>query len=698
MIRIAVVAAIVLAQAHAVFAQDPKSAALKAALARYKDMESAPTLSAEGQALFRADTSQKTAYQYCADSMRLAENGNFREAIQAASKALFLGEKANDDDIVAQAKRDLAFAYLYANDLDRAQQYADESLKHTVKPNNYYAVRSMAHKVLGDVAAKRGDFPRAIALYGKAIDAANGALKFWARAARASAYVGAGQLEQAKKAIQDTESHLSAVSASSQAGAKNGLLRIRGALALKEGKADEAVRLYEATIASQSGRQELAYEQFWAFEGLGRARLARGDKPGALQAYLDAITQSEKVRARFHSQEVKSGLFGELQEAFGQAVQLLMEAGQHEQAWEVSERGRARALLDLLRNRVQGTTTPAAPTRIQDIASRLKPGEVVAGYHVLASHTYGWAIRATGVRPVTITVDRDALTRQIQEYRNAVIGMSRDARDLGAKLHGTLVKPFALAPDESVVIVPHDVLHYLPFQALPDGDTYLLEQHAITYAPSGSAFVELAGRPIPGAGKLFALANPDIGDPAMALPGAQREVEAIRTLFPDSEVYFQKDATRARLLNGTGQSKIVHVAAHASVDVIDPLHSKIYLAKGSEPSGNIEAREVYAMTLNAVSLITLSACETGLGKVSRGDEIWGFTRSFLSAGAPSLIVSLWPVADESTEKLMRRFYAEISKGTDKRRALQAAQLDVMRDPRFAAPYFWAAFNLVGDSR
>jgi CHAT domain-containing protein len=112
----------------------------------------------------------------------------------------------------------------------------------------------------------------------------------------------------------------------------------------------------------------------------------------------------------------------------------------------------------------------------------------------------------------------------------------------------------------------------------------------------------------------------------------------------------------------------------------------------------VEAREVYSMKLDTVSLVALSACETGLGKVSRGDEIWGFTRSFLSAGAPSLMVSLWPVADESTEKLMKRFYAEMTKGIDRRRALQAAQLDVMRDPRFSAPYFWAAFNLVGDWR
>jgi CHAT domain-containing protein len=694
--RVAVVAVTLLMFAPAAFAQDTR-AALNAALVRYKDMESASRLSAEGQALFRAEAG-KNGYQYCADAISLAERGHFREAIQAASKALFLGETASNDDLIAHAKRDLAMAYLYANELERAHQYAEESLKHNVRPNNYYAVQSVSHKTLGDVAAKRGDFAKAVVMYGKSIDNANGALKFYARAARAAAYVGANQLDQANKAVKDAESYISLVSPSYQTAAKNGLLRIRGALALKEGKSEDAVRLYEAAIAAQTGRQELAYEQFWAFEGLGRAKLAKNDKPGALQAYLDAISQSEKVRAHFRSEEVKTGLFGELQESFGQAVRLLMEAGQHEQAWEVSERGRARALLDLLRNRVQGGALPVAPPRIRDVVAALKPGEAVVSYHVLAHQTYGWAIRSTGVHPVTITVERDALSRQVEEYRNALIHASARTRDLGAKLHDVLIKPFALNEGESVAIIPHDVLHYLPFQALPHADTYLLERHAVSYAPSGGTLVALAGRPVPASGKLFALANPDLSDPAMALPGAQREVEAIRALFQESETYFGKDATRERLLKGPGQSRIIHVAAHASVDVVDPLHSKIYLARGTDSTGNVEAREVYSMKLDTVSLVALSACETGLGKVSRGDEIWGFTRSFLSAGAPSLMVSLWPVADESTEKLMKRFYAEMTKGIDRRRALQAAQLDVMRDPRFSAPYFWAAFNLVGDWR
>ena len=97
--------------------------------------------------------------------------------------------------------------------------------------------------------------------------------------------------------------------------------------------------------------------------------------------------------------------------------------------------------------------------------------------------------------------------------------------------------------------------------------------------------------------------------------------------------------------------------------------------------------------------MTHSACESGLGKVSWGDEIWGFTRSFLSAGAPALLVSLWSVADESTERLMTRFYQHLGGQLDARKfALRLAQLDVMREPKFSHPFFWAPFDLVGNWR
>ena len=104
------------------------------------------------------------------------------------------------------------------------------------------------------------------------------------------------------------------------------------------------------------------------------------------------------------------------------------------------------------------------------------------------------------------------------------------------------------------------------------------------------------------------------------------------------------------------------------------------------------------MKLGGTELVVLSACETGLGNVSRGDEVWGFTRSFLSAGAPALLVSLWEVSDEATEMLMKRFYGDLTKGIGRREALRNASLAVLSDARFSSPVYWSAFNLVGDMR
>ena len=96
--------------------------------------------------------------------------------------------------------------------------------------------------------------------------------------------------------------------------------------------------------------------------------------------------------------------------------------------------------------------------------------------------------------------------------------------------------------------------------------------------------------------------------------------------------------------------------------------------------------------------MTLSACESGLGRIARGDEILGFTRSFLTAGARGLLVSLWPVADDSTELLMSTFYGQLAQGAQAIDAMRAAQIAVRANPKFAHPFFWAPFNLIGDWR
>jgi len=142
----------------------------------------------------------------------------------------------------------------------------------------------------------------------------------------------------------------------------------------------------------------------------------------------------------------------------------------------------------------------------------------------------------------------------------------------------------------------------------------------------------------------------------------------------------------------------MHVAAHAEADQVDPLYSRILLANEGGRQNFLEAHEIIGMSMQGGALVTLSACESGLGKIAQGDEVLGFTRSFLSAGASSLIASLWPVSDDATAVLMGTLYTELSKGRDIQRAMQAGQLAVLKNPSMSHPFFWAPFNLIGNWR
>ena len=194
------------------------------------------------------------------------------------------------------------------------------------------------------------------------------------------------------------------------------------------------------------------------------------------------------------------------------------------------------------------------------------------------------------------------------------------------------------------------------------------------------------------------LVVPMLVDKNVPLPGAEREVQQLATLFARHSVFVQREATKTRFKETANSASLLHVAAHAEVDEVDPMFSHILFSSGPQDTGLLEAREIFQLNLGGVKLVTLSACESGLGKVSRGEEIVGFTRSFLSAGADSVIASLWPVADDSTEALMTKLYQELAAGRDLGSAMQAAQIDVLRNRRFAHPFFWAPFYVIGNGQ
>ena len=605
--RLVTAAALCLACAG-VSAQIPGTSTAEKAQARSKDAETIKSLSAEGQLLYQKDRIKLDGAMYCAQAVALAEKGEFRLSIQAASKALVLGQQESRTGLVGSAKRDLAIAYNYAGDLEHAAQYAQESLAGEGAANP--AIAGPAYKILGDVALRRSQPNDAIAAYQKAQGIASARFKPLVDISLANAYVAAARPQEARAVFAQLQP-------SDNVALRQAYLRGMGNLALAENKPSEAMQHFSAAATSAAG-SDAAYHRLWAQEGRARSLLALGDKPGASAAYVDAARASELIRARFRSEEFKAGLFGDVQQIFDRAIALSAETGDAATAWQLSESSRSRALLDVLRERVTPATNEAAaamrsgPPDLAQMSAALREGEAVIEFHSLEERLLAWVIRPSGIRAFTVAQSRAQLGERIQRFRDAIIKRDKHSAVLGRELHTLLIAPLGLAPNERLVVVPHGALHYLPFQALGEARGYLIERHALSYAPSAGVALQLARRPQAGPSTFVAFGNPG-EDARMALPAAEREVQQIGALFADRKIYIKNEASATQFRSQAGNGAILHVAAHAEVDLIDPLQSRILLAPEKNDTGFFSARQVYDVDLRNVSLVTLSACESGLG-------------------------------------------------------------------------------------
>lgn len=258
---------------------------------------------------------------------------------------------------------------------------------------------------------------------------------------------------------------------------------------------------------------------------------------------------------------------------------------------------------------------------------------------------------------------------------------------------------------QHVTIIPHQALHYVPFAALTDGKRYFGEEHVLTQLPSASALQFLAenaakaesNKKVDGKSTALVFGNPQTDIPGLGgLPAAEEEASAVATLL-NTTALTGTAASELELRQVVSGTSVLHLAAHGNYDAVDPLASLIALAPGGGEDGKLEVREIFGLPLTGNDLVVLSACETNLGQISRGDEVVGLTRAFFFAGAPTVISSLWSVNDQATEALMTAFYRHwLSGSMNKATALQAAQAEVRQDPRWASPFYWAAFTLNGE--
>jgi CHAT domain-containing protein len=259
-----------------------------------------------------------------------------------------------------------------------------------------------------------------------------------------------------------------------------------------------------------------------------------------------------------------------------------------------------------------------------------------------------------------------------------------------AWLHEALIAPLGdgIEGYRKLVIVPHDALYYLPFQAFHDGKRYLVERFAVQYAPSASVLTRCyrareAARDADEARPALVMGYSDEG----RLRHVPDEVQAVAETLSSALLFQEETATLAALRRQAGRCRLVHLAAHAVFRSDNPLFSSIKLA--DEPLNVID---IYHLRLTA-SLVTLSGCETGMSQLKGGD-LFGLARGCLYAGALALVASLWQVDDASTTALMAAFYRRLEAGQTIAAALREAQLALLQT-RHNNPHYWAPFFFMG---
>lgn len=482
---------------------------------------------------------------------------------------------------------------------------------------------------------------------------------------------------------------------------------------------------------------------------IGDAYSLQGNLEKAMEQYSEAIEITERQRLTIYSEKERVAYFGFKQALYSKMIQTLLGLNQVHKALEYVERSKSRAFLDILGgdkiilksssqddlaneyyqsraeiDSVLETTgigvdqvAYAQETSLRGLEiigknlddnshdeiyslSSVKVLEAdkiqelidndtaIIEYYFTEGKLNIIVVRRDKVTNTSVDVDHAKLVSKIGELHQSVIEMKYN-RKLARELYKVLIQPVRnQLKCDRLVVIPHRGLHYLPFQALMTGNRYLVELYALSYVPSATALSIVNKKKFAKKGKALVVGNPT-GD----LAHAEKEAAAIGKVLPDAEVLLGDQGTETFLKKDAGDYKIIHIASHGVFDPERPLASRIKLYPTQEDDGQLMTDELFSCRWRA-SLVTLSACQTGISKYSSGDELIGLQRGVFFAGTQSLLASSWKVDDKSTSYLMTRFYKHLA-NNPKDMALQKAQKDAIR--RYGQPFHWASFRLVGSS-
>jgi CHAT domain-containing protein/Tfp pilus assembly protein PilF len=521
------------------------------------------------------------------------------------------------------------------------------------------------------------------------------------------------------------------------------------------GKSTEALEHYKAgfELARALNNPDLT----WRFiAGLAENYETRQDWEKVVELNDTVLKILDDLRGSLTSDDYKTNFLAKEMYVYEDIINLLQTLNEKDKskgydllAFRYAERCKSRTLLDLLNKTINKTDV----TGLNANASRyneLQNAQIVSLEEtqamcpdkntILIEYTLGdssscmWII-TKAQRQFLKLPDQKKLAEQIETVRFALLNPQTEVSDFFSQsssyLYQELIRPAEpyLSKKSKLIIIPDGVLNYLPFEILLTENLnpqtkvtfsdfpFLVKKYPISYAPSASVLKTLitqhakAGKKISDFKKLFAYGDPLYEDSVLnnqlkfsRIENSGKEIENIASLFDpgESEILLRDKATEEnfkRIIN-LHKFNYLHFATHGLINEESPDLSSLVLTSGknSDEDGFLKASEIFNLELNA-NLVVLSACQTGLGKLVRGEGMIGLTRAFMYAGTPSVLVSLWSVSDLSTSLLLVEFYKNLIRNNFcKTDALRKAQLSLISDPEYSHPFHWAPFILTGDWR
>jgi CHAT domain-containing protein len=347
-------------------------------------------------------------------------------------------------------------------------------------------------------------------------------------------------------------------------------------------------------------------------------------------------------------------------------------------------------------------------TNIQDLQNTLDEQTAILSYFIADSSKTLYTFNLTQHK---FTVATRSLTPDFYRYlrglKNSIVFSEPNTFNKTSLWLSELLLP-RLSPNiEKLIIIPSGKLSTLPFEVLLTKKSkridflqaaFLVNKFSISYEFAASLILQ-KGKHTPVTNPSIFLCAPVIFREGLAdLPGTEKEVTQIAALFnTHSKIALNSLATEGAVKSGSLSGfDYLHFATHGTADELDPGLSRLFLNASDTEDGNLYAGEIYNLNLHA-RLAVLSACETGLGRLSKGEGVIGLSRALIYAGAENIVVSFWNVADESTASLMENFYTTLltTKQVSFSEALRSSKLKMIRTQTYSAPYFWAPFILVG---